>query len=77
MPFKFDKYRTWCYGQDPLLLQKEFDRYTRETMAGSAGTNEAIGLAPVTFGLSTTSSTIPSGQTPTTTESARVVGPSV
>ena len=52
MPFNFDKYRTWCYGQDPLLLQKEFERYTRETMAGSAGTSVAIGLAPVTFGLS-------------------------
>ena len=52
MPFNFNDYRAWCYGQDPLLLQKEFERYTRETMAGSAGTSVAIGLAPLTFGLS-------------------------
>ena len=52
MPFEFDKYRSWCYGRDPLLLQKEFEKYTRQTMSGSAGTGVAIGLAPFTFGLS-------------------------
>lgn len=52
MPFKFDEYRAWCTNQDASTLQREWEKYTRETSSGSAGTGVSLGLAPFTFGLS-------------------------
>lgn len=52
MPLDFDSYRFWCSYQNSFVLQKEWEKYTREAASGSAGTVVGFGLAPFTFGLS-------------------------
>jgi hypothetical protein len=58
MPFNPSEFRQWCRGWDDDELQRQYQRYVKQTTQGSTGCAVGVGLAFFTFGLSLVGSAI-------------------